>query len=121
MRSTAELYEALLPKLSDDKRAWVLEDGAELVANLQRESDPEEAYREVKQAWRLKSQQLAVLKVLTARRERQARRATSRAIACCARPVWRWRVPSRAIWLRWRASMRCIRAPYARMVKPCWR
>lgn len=69
----AELYEALLPKLSDDKRAWVLEDGAELVANLQRESDPEEAYREVKQAWRLKSQQLAVLKVLTAWRERQAR------------------------------------------------
>ncbi len=69
----AELYEALLPKLSDDKRAWVLEDGAELVANLQRESDPEEAYREVKQAWRLKPQQLAVLKVLTAWRERQAR------------------------------------------------
>ena len=29
----------------------------------QRESDPEEAYREVKQAWRLKPQQLAVLKV----------------------------------------------------------
>ncbi len=69
----AELYEALLPKLSDEKRAWVLEDGAELVANLQRETDPDEAYREVKQAWRLKPRQLAVLRVLAAWRERQAR------------------------------------------------
>lgn len=69
----AELYEALLPKLSDEKRAWVLEDGAELVANLQRETDPDEAYRDVKQAWRLKPRQLAVLRALTAWRERQAR------------------------------------------------
>ena len=69
----AELYEALLPKLSDEKRAWVLEDGAELVASLQRETDPDEAYREVKQAWRLKPKQLAVLRVLAAWRERQAR------------------------------------------------
>lgn len=69
----AELYVALLPKLSDEKRRWVLEDGAELVANLQRETDPDEAYREVKQAWRLKPQQLAVLRALTAWRERQAR------------------------------------------------
>ncbi len=69
----AELYEALLPKLSDQKRAWVLEDGAELVANLQRETDPDEAYREVKQAWRLKPRQLGVLRVLAAWRERQAR------------------------------------------------
>lgn len=69
----AELYDALLPKLSEEKRAWVLEDGAELVSNLQRETDPDEAYREVKQAWRLKPKQLAVLRVLTAWRERQAR------------------------------------------------
>lgn len=69
----AELYEALLPKLSEEKQAWVLEDGDELVANLQRETDPDEAYREVKQAWRLKPRQLAVLRVLTAWRERQAR------------------------------------------------
>lgn len=69
----AELYCALLPKLSDEKRDWVLEDGAELVANLQRETDPDEAYREVKQAWRLKPQQLAVLRTLTAWREREAR------------------------------------------------
>jgi ribonuclease D len=69
----AELYEALLPKLSDEKRDWVLEDGSELVANLQRETDPDEAYREVKQAWRLKPRQLAVLRALTAWREQQAR------------------------------------------------
>lgn len=69
----AELYVALLPRLSEEKRSWVLEDGAELVANLQRETDPEEAYREVKQAWRLKPQQLAVLRALTSWRERQAR------------------------------------------------
>ncbi|MCW3150123.1 ribonuclease D [Stutzerimonas stutzeri] len=69
----AELYAALLPRLSEEKRHWVLEDGAELVANLQRETDPDEAYREVKQAWRLKPQQLAVLRALTAWRERQAR------------------------------------------------
>ena len=69
----AELYEALLPKLSEEKQSWVLEDGAELVANLQRETDPDEAFREVKQAWRLKPKQLAVLRVLTGWRERQAR------------------------------------------------
>ena len=32
----AELFVRLRPKLSDDKYAWVLEDGAELVANLRR-------------------------------------------------------------------------------------
>ena len=69
----AELYQALLPRLSADKLRWVLDDGAELAGNLRREPDPEEAYREVKQAWRLKPQQLAVLKVLAAWRERQAR------------------------------------------------
>lgn len=69
----AELYEALLPKLSEEKQSWVLEDGVELVANLQREIDPDEAFREVKQAWRLKPKQLAVLRVLTGWRERQAR------------------------------------------------
>lgn len=69
----AELYQALMPKLSEDKRTWVLEDGAELVLNLQRESNPDEAYRDVKQAWKLKPRQLAVLKVLAAWRERQAR------------------------------------------------
>ncbi len=69
----AELYQALLPRLSEEKRAWILEDGAEWVDNQRRETDPHEAYREVKQAWRLKPRQLAVLRVLAAWRETQAR------------------------------------------------
>jgi len=69
----AELYQVLLPKLSADKLAWILEDGAELVANLRREIDPDEAYLEAKLAWKLSPQQLAVLRVLCAWRERQAR------------------------------------------------
>ena len=69
----AELYQVLLPKLSADKLAWILEDGAELVANLRREIDPDEAYLEAKLAWKLSPQQLAVLRALCAWRERQAR------------------------------------------------
>ncbi|WP_394559178.1 ribonuclease D [Aquipseudomonas alcaligenes] len=69
----AELYQALLPKLSTDKLAWILEDGAELVSNLRREIDPDEAYQDAKLGWKLSRQQLAVLRVLCAWRERQAR------------------------------------------------
>ncbi|MBF3228277.1 ribonuclease D, partial [Pseudomonas aeruginosa] len=58
----AQVYLALDARLSEEKRAWLLEDGAELVANLCRESDPREAYREVKLGWRLRPQQLAVLR-----------------------------------------------------------
>ncbi len=36
----ARVYLALDARLSEEKRAWLLEDGAELVANLCRESDP---------------------------------------------------------------------------------
>ena len=69
----AEVYLLLQAQLSVDKYRWVLEDGAELVANLGRELDPELAYREAKLAWKLSPQQLAVLKVLCAWREREAR------------------------------------------------
>ncbi|WP_412460516.1 ribonuclease D [Pseudomonas sp. SC11] len=69
----AELFEALRPRLSDDKYAWVLEDGAELVAQMRREVDPQTLYREVKLAWKLGPQQLAVLRELCAWREREAR------------------------------------------------
>ncbi|UBM24106.1 ribonuclease D [Pseudomonas sp. p1(2021b)] len=69
----AELFSALRPRLSDDKYAWVLEDGAELVAQLRREVEPETLYREVKLAWKLNPQQLAVLRELCAWREREAR------------------------------------------------
>lgn len=69
----AEVYLLLQAQLSADKYRWVLEDGAELVANQGRELDPELAYREAKLAWKLSPQQLAVLKVLCAWREREAR------------------------------------------------
>jgi len=69
----AELFSALRARLSDDKYAWVLEDGAELVAQLRREVQPDSLYREVKLAWKLSPQQLAVLRALCAWREREAR------------------------------------------------
>jgi len=69
----AELYVALDPQLSADKRDWVLEDGAELVASQGREVAPEEVYREAKLAWKLSRAQLAVLRELCTWREREAR------------------------------------------------
>lgn len=69
----AEVYGRLQQQLSAEKYAWVLEDGAELVANLGREVAPELAYREAKLAWKLSPQQLAVLRELCAWREREAR------------------------------------------------
>ena len=69
----AELYQVLLPRLSADKLAWILDDGAELVANLRREVDPDELYKEAKLGWKLSRQQLAVLRALYAWREGQAR------------------------------------------------
>lgn len=68
-----EVYQALTARLSPEKNAWVLEDGAELVAGLGREVDPEQAWREAKLAWKLSRQQLAVLRALCAWREREAR------------------------------------------------
>lgn len=69
----AEVYERLHPQLSADKAAWVLEDGAELVAQLRREVDPQLVYRDAKLAWKLSRAQLAVLRELCAWREREAR------------------------------------------------
>lgn len=69
----AEVYAALQAQLSPEKHAWVLEDGAELVANMGREVDPDEAYRDAKLAWKLSRQQLAVMRALCAWRECQAR------------------------------------------------
>ncbi|WP_397449332.1 ribonuclease D [Pseudomonas sp. NA-150] len=69
----AEVYSILQPKLSADKHAWLLDDGAELVANLRRETDPYEVYRDAKLAWKLSRAQLGVLRELCAWREREAR------------------------------------------------
>ncbi|GGJ90298.1 ribonuclease D [Pseudomonas matsuisoli] len=69
----AEVYRELAPRLSEEKQAALLEDGADLVANLCREFDPYELYREAKLGWKLSRQQLAVLRELYAWRELQAR------------------------------------------------
>ncbi len=69
----AEIYLKLDARLSDEKRAWLLADGADLVRNQTRVSDPQEAYRDVKLAWKLAPAQLAVLRELCVWREEQAR------------------------------------------------
>jgi ribonuclease D len=69
----AEVYSILQPKLCAKKHAWLLDDGAELVANLRREIDPYELYRDAKLAWKLSRAQLAVLRELCAWREQEAR------------------------------------------------
>lgn len=68
-----EVYRALMARLAPQKVEWILEDGAELVANLGREVAPEDAWRDAKLAWKLSRQQQAVLRALCAWRERQAR------------------------------------------------
>lgn len=69
----AEVYVKLAPRLPEHKLAWLLADGADLVANQTRVSNPREAWREVKLAWKLAPRQLAVLRELCAWREEQAR------------------------------------------------
>jgi ribonuclease D len=68
-----EVYRELMARLAPQKVEWVLEDGAELVANLSREVAPEDAWRDAKLAWKLSRQQQAVLRALCAWREREAR------------------------------------------------
>ena len=68
-----EVYAALLQQLSEQKLAWVLEDGAALIAAYSEQPDPYEMWRRVKLAWKLAPQQLAVLRELSAWRELQAR------------------------------------------------
>ncbi|MBZ9665016.1 ribonuclease D [Pseudomonas sp. LMG 31766] len=68
-----EVYHALMARLAPQKVEWILEDGAELVANLGREVAPEDAWRDAKLAWKLSRQQQAVLRALCAWREREAR------------------------------------------------
>ena len=69
----AELYQALEQRLSEPKRAWIFEDGQELIANASRQVEPNELYRDAKLAWKLAPQQLAVMRALCAWREVKAR------------------------------------------------
>ena len=68
-----DVYQALVGQLSEKKLAWVLEDGAFLVASYLQTPDPYELWRSVKLAWKLSPKQLAVLRELSAWRELQAR------------------------------------------------
>lgn len=69
-----DVYGALAQQLSEQKHAWVVEDGAALVAAARQTADPYELWRAVKLAWKLAPQQLAVLRELSAWRELQAQK-----------------------------------------------
>lgn len=69
-----DVYQALAQQLSEQKYAWVLEDGAALAAASAQDNEPYELWRTVKLAWKLAPQQLAVLRELAGWREIQARK-----------------------------------------------
>lgn len=70
----AELYQLLAPRLEAAGRsAWLFEDTAAQVQASAEVIEPELAFTQLKQAWRLRPQQLAVLRQLAAWREREAR------------------------------------------------
>lgn len=70
----AQIYQILAQRLeAAELTDWLLEDTAELITNARAVPEPDEAYRRIKQAWRLKPAELAVLQVLCSWRERAAR------------------------------------------------
>src|SRR5690606_36791569 len=70
----AQIHTLMAPRLeSAGLMGWLLEDTAELVASARILPEPEQAYRRIKQAWRLKPAKLAILQVLCDWRERAAR------------------------------------------------
>lgn len=69
-----DVYQALAQQLSEQKYAWVLEDGAALVAGSAQVLEPCDAWRTIKLAWKLSPQQLVILRELSAWRELQARK-----------------------------------------------
>lgn len=70
----ADIYKELAPRIEQAGfTAWLLSDTAEQSAVVGLQQDPDQAYRSIKQAWRLRSDQLAVLQRLAAWRERESR------------------------------------------------
>lgn len=70
----AAVYKLLAPRIeAAGLTGWLLEDTADMVANARVMVEPAEAYHRIKQAWRLKPAELAILQVLCDWRERQAR------------------------------------------------
>lgn len=70
----AKVYPLLDELLSEQKRNWMLEDGAALVAAQLQSIEFEELWRGAKLAWTLSPRQTAVLRELYAWRERQAQK-----------------------------------------------
>ena len=69
-----EVYQQLREQLSGHpKLDWLLEDCAAMTDNVLG-NDPENAWKDVKRAWQLRPQQLAVLKALCIYREQESRR-----------------------------------------------
>lgn len=69
-----EVYERLQQLLADKPhRDWVLDDCTRMTRGVL-SSDPDNAWKEVKRAWQLRPQQLAVLKELCIYREEESRR-----------------------------------------------
>lgn len=68
-----ELYQYFSSQLSNEKLSWLYEDTQQLAASYAQLPDYQSLYKSSRQAWRLSSQQLAVLKALYAWREEQAR------------------------------------------------
>ncbi|UAX00019.1 ribonuclease D [Halopseudomonas nanhaiensis] len=70
----ADIYKELAPRIEQAGfTAWLLSDTAEQSAVVGLQQDPDQAYRSIKQAWRLRPDQLAVLQRLAAWRERESR------------------------------------------------
>ena len=73
-RYLARIYSLMAPRLeAAGLTGWLLEDTAELVASARVMPEAQDAYQRIKQAWRLKPAELAVLQVLCDWRERAAR------------------------------------------------
>lgn len=70
----AQLYPLLDAQLSEQKRQWLLADGARLVTAQLNPVELADFWQTAKQAWRLNAQQTAVLQVLSLWREEQARK-----------------------------------------------
>ncbi|UZJ44894.1 ribonuclease D [Marinimicrobium sp. C6131] len=69
------IYGKLLQRLRDqDRLTWARADSADLVANAKASPDFNDYYRKVGSAWKLRPRELAVLRRLSAWREREARK-----------------------------------------------
>jgi len=75
VRYLPQLYDVLAARLQTaGLMAWFEADCAQMLLDVNQPPDPETVYQDVSNAWRLRPQELAVLRELTRWREREARR-----------------------------------------------